>query len=103
MKYFYSLAIGALTALAAILIHVSLPPYGVALAITGTGSSIWAVGRIVGGRKYKAVASIGWIAVILRAATFGVGNELLVQGDRPGAALVALGTIALITAIALPL
>jgi hypothetical protein len=43
---------------------------------------------------------MSWLAVIAKAGSFGVGNELLIQGDNPGSALLALGFIAGIFAVA---
>ena len=34
-----------------------------------------------------------WVVIALRAGTFGVGRELLIQGDSLGAALMILGLI----------
>jgi hypothetical protein len=48
------------------------------------------------------IASIAWALILWRASTFGVGNELLVQGNSEGSALVLLGLLALFIVIALP-
>lgn len=45
-------------------------------------------------RRYKLVALVGWLLVIARAGSFGVGNELLIQGDNQGSALLIVGFFA---------
>jgi hypothetical protein len=91
-----------LTAIAAVLLHIFYPPVGLIIALLGSASTIWAIGRNYGSRSYKLIASIAWILILWRASSFGVGNELLVQGNSEGTALVFLGFIALFIVTALP-
>ena len=102
MKYFFALVAGAVTGAAATLLHLFMPPFGIALAIIGTLTSIWSVGRIYGKRKFKLIAALGWSAIFLRASTFGAGKEIFVQGDNLGNAFFFLSFLALAIAIALP-
>ena len=102
MKFIYSAAIGILTAIAAVLLHVFNPPVGLILALFGSAATIWAIGRQFGARKYKLVASLTWGFILWRASTFGVGNELLVQGNAQGSALVLVGLISLFIVTAMP-
>jgi hypothetical protein len=102
LKYLTSIFVGTVTAIAATFLHLFLPPFGIALALTGTVTSFWALGRKFGKRRYKVVAAIGWSAIFLRASSFGVGKEILVQGDTLGNAFFLLSFIALAIAIALP-
>ena len=102
MKVIYSAAVGILTGIAAVLLHIFYPPLGLVLALLGTSATIWALGRHFGARKYKLIGSITWCLILWRASTFGVGNELLVQGNAQGSALVFVGLIALILATAMP-
>ncbi len=99
MRFIYALFLGAATALLSILIHQTLPPFGVLAALIFTYFAIWLMGRNFGGRRFKVVAAIGWVALMLRAATFGVGQELLVQADVVGSTLLLLGTLILLAAI----
>lgn len=103
MKYFLSFFIGITTGVAATLLHLFFPPVGIFLAIVGTLTAIWAVGRGFGNRRFKLIASTAWILVMYKAATLGSGQELLVQGDTLGMALIFGGLVAIIFAIALPL
>ena len=102
MKYLFALVAGAVTAAAATLLHLFMPPFGIGLAIIGTLTSIWSVGRIYGKRKFKVIAALGWSAIFLRASTFGTGKEIFVQGDNLGNAFFFLSFLALAIAIALP-
>jgi len=102
MKYLFALVAGAVTAAAATLLHLFMPPFGIALAIIGTLTSIWSVGRIYGKRKFKVIAALGWSSIFLRASTFGTGKEIFVQGDNLGNAFFFLSFLALAIAIALP-
>ncbi len=100
MNFLLSLVCGAATALIAILLHQSLPPFGVIAALLFTYLAIWLVGRTFGGRRYKWWAALAWIIVLFRAATFGAGQELLVQGDGVGSTLLLLGTLIALAAVA---
>ena len=100
MRLLISTLAGAATAAIAILLHQSIPPFGVAASILLTFSAIWGIGRKYQSRSLKWAAGAGWIAIILRGASFGAGQELLVQGDGVGSALLLLGTGAVLLAIA---
>jgi hypothetical protein len=102
MKMIYSAALGLLAGIAAVLLHIFYPPFGLVIALLGSAATIWAVGRHYGARSFKLVASIAWGFILWRASSFGVGNELLVQGNSEGSALVFLGLILLFIVTALP-
>lgn len=100
MRVVASLLAGALTAAIAILLHQSLPPLGVIASLALTYSAIWGIGRHYQSRLLKWVSAFGWIVVILRGSSFGVGQELLVQGDGVGSTLLLLGTMTVLVAVA---
>lgn len=100
MKTLAALLIGASTAVISILLHQTLPPFGVAVSLLFTYCALWSVGRKFGGRTFKWIACIAWFVVIVRASTFGAGEELLVQGDASGSALLLVGTLAALAAVA---
>ena len=102
MRMIYSAALGLLAGIAAVLLHIFYPPVGLVIAILGSASTIWAIGRHYGARSFKLSESIAWALILWRASSFGVGNELLVQGNPEGSALVFLGLVALFIVIALP-
>ena len=94
MKSLFSLIFGAFIAIAATLIHQSIPPFGVAIAIISTFTAIWWIGRRYGKKRFKFLALFAWLVVIIRAGTFGAGQELLIQGDNAGSALLFIGFLA---------
>jgi hypothetical protein len=99
MKLFGSLLWGGILGAAAVLLHSSYVPFGVLLALLGSGIGIWLIGRAWGMRRYKVLAAIGWALVTLRGGSPGVGGELLVQGNFAGNALVVAGFIMLAIAV----
>ena len=99
MKFLYAIALGAATALGATLIHQTLPPFGVALGIFTTYVMSWWVGRYCCKRRYRVFALAAWFFVIARAGSFGAGQELLIQGDNAGSALLTLGFCAGVAAL----
>lgn len=100
MPLIFSLLSGAATAAIAILLHQSLPPLGVIASLALTYSAIWGIGRHYQSRLLKWVSAFGWIVVILRGSAFGVGQELLIQGDGVGSTLLLLGTLTVLIAVA---
>jgi hypothetical protein len=99
MKFLFSLLFGALVAVSATLIHQTLPPLGAITGIFATYLGIWYLGRRYGKRRYKLYALVAWLVVIARAGSFGAGNELLIQGDNSGSALLMIGFFAGLVAV----
>ncbi|CAB4534725.1 MAG: hypothetical protein F2602_00545 [Actinobacteria bacterium] len=93
MQTLSALFFGISSGLASVLLHQSVAPVGLILGLTLSYFSIWYVGRYTGKRIYKFLAACAWVVIALRAGTFGVGRELLIQGDSLGAALMILGLI----------
>ena len=102
MKALTSVAVGIASGVAAVFLHLFFPPFGLALACLGTFAAIWAVGRKFGKRLFKLIAALAWLAIFLRAASFGTGREIFIQGDSLGNYFLALSFIALFLAIAFP-
>lgn len=102
MKYLFAVLVGVVTAVAATFLHLFLPPFGITLAIIGTFTSIWSVGRTYRKRRFKIITALGWSAIFFRASTFGAGKEIFVQGNDLGNAYFFLSFLALAIAIALP-
>jgi hypothetical protein len=61
------------------------------VSLIATFTGIWWVGRYYGKKRYKLWALLGWLIVIVRAGSYGVGQELLIQGDNAGSALLLVG------------
>lgn len=93
MQILTALFFGISSGVAAVLLHQSLQPLGLILGLTLSYFSIWYVGRYTGKRIYKILAAFAWVLIALRAGSFGVGQELLIQGDSIGAALMVLGLL----------
>jgi hypothetical protein len=91
MKLIGSLIWGGILGAAAVLLHSAYVPFGLILALLGSGVGIWLIGRAWGMRRYKVLAAIVWALVALRGGTPGIGGELLVQGNFAGNALVVGG------------
>jgi hypothetical protein len=85
------------------LLHLLFFPLGLILGLISAVIGIWAIGRTWRLVKYKVVAAITWLVVVVQGATLGVGGELLIQGDLAGSLLILLGTLALVIAIFLPI
>lgn len=102
MKFIISVIVGAGLGAISTLLHLSLFPFGLTVALIGTLIGIWAIGRQWLLRRYKFIASIAWLLVVVRGATLGVGGELLVQGDLAGSLLILVGTLTLIVSVLLP-
>ena len=102
MKLLASLFVGLVAGVAAVFLHLFLPPFGLVLAVVGTLTAIWAVGRKYGKRRFKFVASLAWIYIFARASSFGTGKEIFIQGDSLGNNFLFFSFIALALAIALP-
>lgn len=99
MRALISLIFGGVVAIGATLIHPTRPPVGVILALIGSYMCIRWIGRFFGKKRYKLIALFGWFIVIVRAGTFGVGQELLIQGDNSGTVLLFIGFILGIIAV----
>lgn len=102
MKYLTSLALGILSGVAAIFLHLLAPPFGLILATVGTFTAIWSVGRRYGKRRFKVIAALAWALVFSRAAAFGSGKEIFIQGDNLGNLFLLFSFLALFIALGLP-
>jgi hypothetical protein len=103
VKVVIAFVYGALLGASATLLHILLFPLGLILGLTATVLGIWAIGRSTRLQRYKVLAAIAWLFVVVQGATLGVGEELLIQGDLAGSLLLLLGTLALVVAIFLPI
>ena len=93
---FLGVAFGACSAL----LHNAFVPSGLIISLIGSGVGIWLIGRGWGRRLYKSIAACGWFLIVLRAGVFGVGNELLIEGNTMGDSLILAGVVMLIISVA---
>lgn len=103
MRAIYSIIIGAFLALGSILLHLVLPPFGFLFALISSMVGIWVIGRIWGRRYLKVIAGCVWVIIVMRGGTPGLSNEILIQGDALGSALINIGFIAIFAAVAFAL
>jgi hypothetical protein len=103
MKFFYAVIVGALLGASATLLHLWLFPLGLILGLMTNVIGIWAIGRVWRLQRFKFVAAVAWLVVVVQGATVGVGGELLIQGDLAGSLVLLLGTFSLLLAIFLPI
>ncbi len=103
MRSIYAIFIGAFLAIGSIFLHLVLPPFGFLFAVISSMVGIWAIGRAWGSRFLKVIAALTWVLIVFRAGSPGLSNEILVQGDALGSALINIGFIAVFAAVALAL
>lgn len=102
MKYLLSFLIGGLTAAAGVFLHLSYLPAGLILALAGTAATFWSIGRSYGKSRFKVLALLGWIVVVIDATTYGDGGELLVQGDTAGTTFLVSAFIIVLISVFIP-
>jgi len=101
MRTIYSILIGAFLGIGSIFLHLVLPPFGFIFAIISSVVGIWAIGRTWGKRYLKVIAGCAWVIIVMRGGTPGLSNEILIQGDALGSALINIGFIAIFVAVAI--
>lgn len=99
MKLLGSIVWGFVLGGAAVLLHDAYFPFGLTMSLLGSAVGVWLVGRMWGRRRYKVASVLAWFVLVLRAGTLGIGNELLVQGNLTGNALVV-GVFLVLLAVA---
>ncbi|CAB4587386.1 MAG: hypothetical protein F2703_01220 [Actinobacteria bacterium] len=102
MRFIYSVIFGAALGAGSVFLHASLPPFGLLLSLAATCAGIWSIGRLWGGRNFRVIASLAWIAVVLRAGFPGASDEYLIGGSTVGVSLINGGFLILILAVLLP-
>jgi len=102
VKYLLSFLIGGLTAAAGVFLHLSYPPAGLILALAGTAATFWSIGRSYGKSRFKVLALLGWIVVVIDATTYGDGGELLVQGDTAGTTFLVSAFVIVLISVFIP-
>jgi len=102
MRIIYAAIAGALLGVSATLLHIFLFPLGLIIGLTGTIVGIWSLSRSWQLRKYKIIAAVFWLYIVVQGSMLGVGGELLIQGDLAGSLLILLGSLSLVIAVLLP-
>jgi hypothetical protein len=99
MNFFKALCFGALIGFCTVLLHNFAPPFGFLTSLILTFLGIKVVGQRFFYIRYQIYAAAAWLAVVVRAATPGNGDEILVYGNTYGNLFLLGGFVATITAL----
>ena len=88
-----ALFFGAVIGFTGIILHNSYEPFGILLALLTTAVGISFTGQLFGAQKYKLIATIAWIAVVLRAGTYGASDEILIVSNLYGNIFLLVGLL----------
>lgn len=84
MKIIESALFGVIIGFCATLLHNFAPPFGFIAALILTFFGIRAVGQSFFYLRYQVIAAATWLAVVIRAGTPGLGDEILIYGNTYG-------------------
>ena len=84
LKAIGAIFFGAVIGVIGVILHNSFEPIGILLALLTTAIGINFAGQLFGGRRYKFFAALAWLAVALRAGTYGASNEILIISNLYG-------------------
>ena len=79
-----ALFFGAVIGFIGVVLHNAFQPVGILLALLTTAIGINFAGQLFGAQKYKLIAAIAWLAVALRAGTYGMSSEILIISNLYG-------------------
>ena len=79
-----ALFFGAVIGFIGVILHNSFEPIGILLALLTTAVGINFAGQLFGARKFKVLAALAWLAVALRAGTYGASDEILIISNLYG-------------------
>jgi hypothetical protein len=84
---------GGFVGLAGTVFHNAFVPFGFLFAMASIAVGIWAVGRMTYSRRYKLIAVAGLLAIVLKGAISGTGNEILILSNTTGTLFLIFGTL----------
>lgn len=102
MRYLSSIIFGAFLGFTATILHNAWQPAGLIAALMVTYLGIKLLGIKYYFKRFKLLSAISWLAVVLRGASVGLGDELLIYGNTYGNLFLLLGFLTLIFAVLLP-
>ena len=102
MRYLYSLIFGAFVGFTAVILHNAWQPVGFILSIILTYLGIKLLGIKYYFRRYKVIAAVSWLFIVLRAGNPGLGDELLIYGNTYGNLFLMTGFVAAVIAVVTP-
>jgi hypothetical protein len=98
LRHAAALVLGAVVGLAAVVVHRSLFPLGLLLALAGTFAVAWWWQRSITPRAAATYAA-GWFAVLLVVLLGRPEGDYAVAADIPGYALLAGGLLLVVVAL----
>jgi len=100
LKAIGALIFGAAISFIGVALHNAFQPIGILLALITTAVGISFAGQLFGARKFKIIAAIAWLAVALRAGSYGLSHEILIISNVYGNIFLLVGLlIATVTAV----
>ncbi|CAN2234268.1 MAG: DUF6113 family protein [Candidatus Nanopelagicaceae bacterium] len=84
LKIVGSLFLGTLVGFIGVVLHNALHPVGIILALITTAIGIILSGQLFGARKFKIITALAWLAVALRAGSYGQSHEILIISNSYG-------------------
>lgn len=79
-----ALFFGSVIGFIGVVLHNAFQPIGILLALLTTAIGINFASQLFGARRYKLIAAIAWLAVALRAGTYGMSSEILIISNLYG-------------------
>lgn len=101
MKIVKAIIFGVVLGFSATLLHNSFEPFGFISSLLLTFLGVRFIGKAYFLLRYQILTAISWLAVVMKAGTLGVGDELLIYGNTYGNLFLVGGFIALLLALIL--
>ena len=79
-----ALVFGAVIGFIGVILHNAFEPIGILLALLTTAVGINFSGQLFDAQKYKLITALAWLAVALRAGTYGASDEILIVSNLYG-------------------
>ena len=79
-----ALFVGTFLGFIGVLFHNSFSPLGLVIALFEGGLGFYYFARFYPGKFIHFAAFFAWVAIVYRAATFGISNEILIEGNISG-------------------
>lgn len=76
--------VGSFLAIIGVLFHNSFIPLGLIIALLESGIGFYYFAKYYKGRLVHLIAFFAWIFMVYRAASFGVSQEILIEGNLSG-------------------
>jgi hypothetical protein len=83
-KGFKALLIGLILGVIGILFHNSYSPFGLLISLLESGIGFFIFGRRVKGRAVHLILFFSWLTIVYKSASFGVSQEILIEGNING-------------------